>query len=87
MATTELEIQELENGGLTPANCALLLAHYLLSDDLVNAKFLWMRTPLSTKNENEEINSLWMIGKKLSLKEFPSFFASVKQHQWSEEIA
>ncbi|RWS09731.1 hypothetical protein B4U79_01202 [Dinothrombium tinctorium] len=80
---TELERQELESYG----SCSLqiyaqLLAIYLLSNDLPNAKFLWKRIPKNLKQESPELRAIWEIGKKLWEKNIHAIYDLIDGYQW-----
>eukprot|EP00698_Gefionella_okellyi_P008222 TRINITY_DN2028_c0_g1_i1.p1 TRINITY_DN2028_c0_g1~~TRINITY_DN2028_c0_g1_i1.p1 ORF type:complete len:197 (-),score=50.19 TRINITY_DN2028_c0_g1_i1:559-1149(-) len=63
---------------------ALLLASYLVLDDLNNARFLWKRSDATVKKD-KEVAALWEIGKSLWKRETGKVLASVNAFQWSNE--
>ncbi|XKL60377.1 hypothetical protein PGB90_001393 [Kerria lacca] len=82
----ELERQEIINGGvLSNSEYAKLLAIYLYQNDLLSAKFLWKRIPLSTKSAAAELQSIWDVGKAMRRKEYDEIYISLK-FPWSAEI-
>eukprot|EP00111_Clytia_hemisphaerica_P019411 TCONS_00057283-protein len=80
-----LELQELtaQNGGASLEVYKELLLLYLMEFDLINAKFLWKRIPLTVKLDNE-LTTIWKIGQCLWRREFPAVYEIIKSHEWSE---
>ena len=81
-----LELQELtaQNGAPLEVYKELLLL-YLMEFDLINAKFLWKRIPVSVKVDTE-LTTLWKIGQCLWKREFPTVYQIIKSHEWSESF-
>ncbi|XP_028393406.1 COP9 signalosome complex subunit 8-like [Dendronephthya gigantea] len=61
------------------------LTIYLVQSDLASAKFLWKRIPEDIKAATDEIHKVWNIGSKMWTKDYPGFYAALKQ-EWSEKI-
>lgn len=78
-----LEQQELTSGGQCSSQVyAQLLAIYLLSNDLPNAKLLWNRISSKIKNESQELTALWAIGQRLIRRDLAAVYESIDEHQW-----
>ncbi|KAI2804665.1 COP9 signalosome complex subunit 8 [Blomia tropicalis] len=84
-----LERQELESsktGSASPQIYGQLLAIYLLINDLPNAKLLWKRIPKDIKESNSEIQAVWDVGIKISLRQFSSIYSLIDQTQWPSHL-
>jgi hypothetical protein len=78
-----LEQQELSSGGSCSAQVyAQLLAIYLLSNDLPNAKLLWKRILMVIKKDNQDLQALWTIGQQLIKRDLAGVYDSIDCHQW-----
>ena len=64
-----------------------LLMYYLLENDVINAKFLWKRIPSSLKDQSEELNSIWKVGKFLWKKDLVNIYSAISGYEWSSSIA
>lgn len=86
---TALENTELESGpeGVGGEGYAQLLALYLATGQICNAKYLWKRIPPAMRNGNEELGALWNVGQTLWVKDSRSFHTAVQAYQWTETIA
>ncbi|KAK7872097.1 hypothetical protein R5R35_005177 [Gryllus longicercus] len=84
----DLEKQELDApGGIPPSQVyAQLLAIYLYQNDLCNAKYLWKRIPQNVKSSHSELNSIWKVGQKMWLRDFPGVYAALNT-EWSENVS
>ena len=85
--SNEIEVLELEE--LTHLNGApielykKLLMLYLMEFDLINAKFLWKRVPVSLKSD-DELTTIWKIGQCLWKREFTEAYNIISSYQWSD---
>jgi len=81
-------VYDLENQELTSAgNCsdrvyAQLLAVYLLSNDLSNARLLWRRMPDQTKNGSNDLKEIWKIGKLLLERKSSEIYPLIDAYEW-----
>lgn len=84
-----LERRELDNGpdGLTVQGYTELLAYYLLSGSLPNAKYLWKRVPSTMKSSSPELEAVWAVGRRLWVKDMPGFYQAIAAYQWSSSIS
>ena len=86
--TFDLESQELSSGGKCSDRVyAQLLAIYLLSNDLQNAKFLWKRIPVQTKNGSQDLKEVWQIGKLLLQRKSSLVYPLIDAYQWPPFLA
>lgn len=74
----KLEDQELESGQASPQVYAQLLAIYLLLNDLTSAKFLWKRIPDQIKQENDELSTVWQVGKLMWKRNYSEIYQVIK---------
>lgn len=82
----ELEAQELQAEDEPSEKLyAQLLALYILTDDLISAKFLWKRIPLSTK-EDEDLKSIWSIAVNLIKRTIPPVYFLIREHNWPPHV-
>jgi len=83
-----LETSELEGGceGIGVEGYGQLLALYLATGQLCEAKFLWKRVPVNMKNASEELHAIWGVGQTLWLKDTKRFHSTVSSFQWSPTI-
>ncbi|KAK3083116.1 hypothetical protein FSP39_014458 [Pinctada imbricata] len=73
-------------GGVgSPQLYSQLLALYLLHNETCNAKFLWKRIPQATKSTTPELATIWNIGQKLWLRDYPGIYEGLKK-EWSEHV-
>nr|CAB3232937.1 COP9 signalosome complex subunit 8-like [Phallusia mammillata] len=82
-----LENQELESPkGILPAELYCeLLALYLLTNDLANAKFLWKRIPADVKSDSAELKAVWEVGKNAWQQNFAGVHTALDSYDWSEQ--
>ena len=86
--TFDLESQELNSAGKCSDRVyAQLLAIYLLSNDLQNAKFLWKRIPVQTKNASQDLKEIWQIGKLLLQRKSSLVYPLIDAYQWPAFLA
>lgn len=84
----DLENQELNSAGQCSDRVyAQLLAIYLLSNDLQNAKFLWKRIPALTKGTSPELKEIWQIGKLLLQRKSSLVYPLIDAYQWPPFLA
>ncbi len=51
-----------------------------------NAKYLWKRIPQNVKSSHSELNSIWKVGQKMWLRDFPGVYAALNT-EWSENVS
>jgi len=79
----DLERQELETGGdVSPQIYGQLLAIYLLTNDLANAKLLWKRIPSNYKEETPELKAIWEIARRLIERRVGEVYGPIQQYEW-----
>ena len=79
----DLESQELNSAGKCSDRVyAQLLAIYLLSNDLQNAKFLWKRIPDQTKSNSLDLKEIWKIGKLLLQHKSNEIYSIIDNYEW-----
>jgi len=67
--------------GIIPMYSVHLLG-YLITDDLVNARFLWKRIPKEIKKNDQEIVAIWNIGKALWNEDHFQFYQHLESYKW-----
>ena len=79
----ELEQQELQSED-DPSDklYAQLLALYILTNDLISAKFLWKRIPVAVKSENEDLQTIWRIAVNLIQRTPAPVYFLIQEHEW-----
>jgi len=83
----DLERQELESGGTCSSQVyGQLLAVYLLTNDLPNAKLLWKRIPANLKEETVELKAIWTIARALLERKLSEVYGLLKAHEWPTYI-
>lgn len=84
----DLEHQELNSGGQCSDRVyAQLLAIYLLTNELQNAKFLWKRIPAQTKSASQDLKEIWAIGKLLLQRKSSLVYPLIDAYQWPPFLA
>ena len=83
----ELEAQEL-NPEEDPSDklYAQMLALYVLTDDLISAKFLWKRIPASVKAENQDLQTIWSVAANLIRRTPAPVFFLIQEHEWPPHV-
>lgn len=76
----KLENQELESpeGHASPQVYGQLLAIYLLFNDLTSAKFLWKRIPTKIKAANQELSTIWSVGKLMWKRNYSEIYSVIR---------
>ncbi|KAF2359502.1 CSN8/PSMD8/EIF3K [Trinorchestia longiramus] len=84
-----LESQELDapNGVPPDAVYEKLLAIYLLQNDIISAKLLWKRIPVSVKQRCPELERVWAVGRELYTRDRAAVFAVLTSTQWGPTVA
>uniref|UniRef100_A0A915IRG0 CSN8/PSMD8/EIF3K domain-containing protein n=1 Tax=Romanomermis culicivorax TaxID=13658 RepID=A0A915IRG0_ROMCU len=88
LTMSNLEHEELVNGHLSAKKCGQLLLFYLIENDLLNARFLWRRTPLDVKQQKDmsaDLSAIWKVVLLLLKKDYVNFYSILKK-EWSAEI-
>lgn len=79
----DLENQELSsNGKCSDRVYAQLLAIYLLTNDLQNAKLLWKRIPKDVKTNSDDLKAIWQIGTSLLKRKSSEIFGLIDGYEW-----
>jgi COP9 signalosome complex subunit 8 len=73
------------SGVASPDVYGILLAVYLVQNDINNARFLWKRIPEKLKKSNGELSLLWSVGQKLWQRDFPAIHVALNQ-TWPQHI-
>jgi len=76
------ELDAAQEGGV-PSYCPQLLLYYL-TNDVVNARFLWKRIPSSFKSGKPELTAVWKIGQALWTKNYEEIYKAIHGYQWNE---
>lgn len=85
----KLENQELESstGQASPQVYSQLLAIYLYLNDLTSAKFLWKRIPQDIKKANEELSTIWLVGKLMWKKNYSEIHSVISSNpSWPNHL-
>lgn len=83
---TNLENTEMENGVLTAEQYIELLCLYLRLDRLMDARFLWKRTPASYKLPESLLSKVWRLAVFLFQKQKSRFLSNCQQFLQSETL-
>lgn len=79
----DLENQELSSAGRCSDRVyAQLMAIYLLTNDLQNAKLLWKRIPTQLKQTSDDLKAIWEIGKLLLKHKSSDIFVLIDSYEW-----
>lgn len=82
----ELEQQELEHPcDNNELNFSLLIALYLLENDLNNARYTWKRAAVCSPTSSSELQQVWNCGKRLWEKDYQGFYKALN-FNWSERL-
>lgn len=83
----ELEVQELQAED-EPSDklYAQLLALYILTDDLISAKFLWKRIPSNVKSDNEDLRTIWDIAVNLTRRTPSAIYFLIRERDWPPHV-
>lgn len=65
---------------------AIHLLSLLASRDLVNARYLWRRTPKSVRDNDGDVSRAWKVGSALWIKDWPAVYEALEVVQFSERI-
>lgn len=83
----ELEAQELQAED-EPSDklYAQLLALYILTDDLISAKFLWKRIPAGIKTDNDDLKTIWDIAVNLIRRTPAAVYFLIREREWPPHV-
>ena len=84
----QLERQEMESGGdCSPQVYAQLLALYVYQEDLSNATLLWKRIPIEVRNESNDLNDIWSIGRCLIQSKYEDVYSLIREKNWPNYLS
>lgn len=84
----QLERQEMESGGdCSPQVYAQLLALYVYQEDLSNATLLWKRIPIEVRNESNDLNDIWSIGRCLIQSKYEDVYSLIRDKNWPNYLS
>lgn len=84
----QLELQEMESGGdCSPQVYSQLLALYVYQEDLPNATLLWKRIPIEVKNESNDLNDIWSIGRCLIQSKYEDVYSLISEKNWPNYLS
>lgn len=84
----QLERQEMESGrDCSPQVYAQLLALYVYQEDLSNATLLWKRIPIEVKNESNDLNHIWSIGRCLIQSKYEDVYSIISTKNWPNYLS
>ncbi|CAD5120341.1 DgyrCDS8916 [Dimorphilus gyrociliatus] len=82
----ELEQNELEHPNENnEQNYSLLIALYMLENDLNNARYTWKRAAVCSPASSSELQQVWNCGKRLWEKDYQGFYKALN-FNWSERL-
>ena len=65
---------------------ALHLLSLLASGDTINARYLYLRTPTSSRDSDPDFQAAWKAGSSLWTKQWANVYTSLKGHTFSERL-
>ncbi|XP_053212114.1 COP9 signalosome complex subunit 8-like [Panonychus citri] len=83
----QLEQKELEMKEIESADYEKLLVIYLAQNDLINAKFLWKRIPVTIKEKSDCLKLIWEVGKCLMTNDFAGVYGKIDGQTWPIHVS